>query len=167
MNVYELICVSYNINIDEYLTFAKEVRESMQYPEWLGTFDKEYLISKLQEGYKIWLYYLDKEPVCSMMLIPTTEESIIKIGLTQYNYKEAVDYGPIMVNKKYISNKLQYQMLKKLDEYSLKHGYKYALATIHPDNKYSINNFIKDNFTKIGIKEFKRGIREIYLKQLN
>ena len=77
-----------------------------------------------------------------------------------------VDYGPMFVNPKYVGNKLQYQMLKEIDKYSLSLGYKYAAGTIHPENIYSINNLLKDNFELTGTKEFTRGIRKIYLKKL-
>ena len=61
----------------------------------------------------------------------------LKFGL-DLNYREVVDYGPMFVNPKYVGNKLQYQMLQKIDKYSKMLGYKYAVGTIHPDNKYSI-----------------------------
>ena len=55
-------------------------------------------------------------------------------------------------------------MLKLLDSLCIKKGYKYAVGTVHPDNIYSINNLIKGKFIKIGQKEFKRGLRDIYFK---
>ena len=82
------------------------------------------------------------------------------------NFKDVVDYGPMFVNSKYIGNGLQFQMLKELDKYCLNLGYKYAVGTIHPDNLYSINNLVKDNFEQVNQKQFKRGIRNIYLKKL-
>ena len=83
------------------------------------------------------------------------------------NYREVVDYGPMFVNPKYVGNKLQYQMLQKIDKYSKMLGYKYAVGTIHPDNKYSINNLVKAGFELKGIRTFKRGVRNIYLKEFN
>lgn len=80
------------------------------------------------------------------------------------DYKDVVDYGQMFVNPKYVSNGLQYQMLKELDNYCIKLGYN-AIGTIHPDNIYSINNLLKDDFKLVGIKEFTRGIRNIYLKK--
>ena len=64
-----------------------------------------------------------------------------------------------------MKNRLQYQMLKELDNYCIKLGYKYAVRTIHPNNMYSINNLLKDDFELVGTKEFTRGIRNIYLKK--
>lgn len=80
--------------------------------------------------------------------------------------KHYLNYGPMFVNHKFIGNGLQFQMLKKLDEYCMNLGYKYVISTVHPNNIYSVNNLIKDNFELINSKEFKRGIRNIYLKKL-
>ena len=111
------------------------------------------------------VYYLNSVPVCSMMLIPADKKSLDKFGLDLV-VEEVVDYGPMMVRPEYVGNRLQYQMLKTIDNYSIANGYKYAAGTIHPENIYSINNLLKDDFKLIGQKEFKRGIRNIYLKTL-
>ena len=136
----------------------------MEYPEWLGDFTKEELISMQEGNTIIWIYYLDNDPVCSMMLIPSTEKSLRKFNIN-FDHEEVVDYGPMFVNPKYVGNKLQYQMLKDLDDYCTRLGYKYAVGTIHPDNIYSIRNLLKDDFELHGTKEFTRGIRNIYIKK--
>ena len=166
MKLIDLKYVNKNIDIDEYIEFREMVKQNMEHPEWLGDFTKEDLINMKNNNSIIWVYYLEKEPVCSMMLIPSTEKDLNKFEI-DLDYKEVVDYGPMFVNPKYIGNKLQFQMLKELDNYCIKLGYKYAVGTIHPDNIYSINNLIKDDFNLIGTKEFTRGIRNIYLKKLN
>lgn len=166
MNLLELKSINQNINIDEYIEFREMVKQKMEHPEWLGDFLKEDLINMLKEKTVIWIYYLDSEPVCSMMFIPSTEKDLKKFEIA-LDYNEVVDYGPMFVNPKYIGNGLQYQMLKELDKYSIDRGYKYAIGTIHPDNVYSINNLLKDDFKLVGTKQFTRGIRNIYLKNLN
>ena len=120
----------------------------------------------LNNGSKIWIFYKNNEPVASMMLIPSDEDALRKFGL-DLNYRDVVDYGPMFVNPKYVGNKLQYQMLQKIDKYSKSLGYKYAVGTIHPDNKYSINNLLKAGFELKGTRTFKRGVRNIYLKEFN
>ena len=159
-----LTCINENIDIDEYIQFREFVISHMEHPEWLGVFSKEDLLTMLSNNSKIWMYYLEDEVVCSMMFIPATEKDAIRFDLEQY-YKEVADYGPMMVNPKYRGNGLQYQMLKVLDDYAISNSYKYALATINPDNKYSIHNIEKDNFQFIRQKEFTRGLRNIYFKK--
>ncbi len=165
MKLSELNCINDDIDLDAYVLFREEVKTHMKYPQWLGDFTKEDLSMLLNNNSKIWIYYLDKEPVCSMMLIPSDKETLSKFGI-DIDYNEVVDYGPMFVNHKYIGNGLQYQMLKEIDKYSSLIGYKYASSTIHPDNIYSINNLLKDNFKYVKTKKFTRGLRNIYIKKL-
>lgn len=163
MNIKKLDCVE-NINLNKYILFKEHVKNHMKYPDWLGDFSKEELLIMLQNGCKIWVYYFHLKAVCSMMLIPATKKSLLKFGLN-LNEKEVVDYGPMFVNPTYVGNGLQYQMLKELDDYCTKLGYKYAVCTVHPDNIYSINNLLKDHFEFKNQKEFKRGVRNVYVKK--
>lgn len=154
-----------DIDLDEYIEFREYVKSYMEYPEWLGDFTKNQLEEMLKEESKIYVYYKDEEPVCSMMMIPSTKKDMDSFNFN-LDYNEVMDYGPIMVNPKYVGNNLGYQMLLVENNYSKKNGYNYAVATIHPDNIYSINILEKDNFEEKGQKVFKRGIRNIYFKKL-
>ena len=165
MKLEDLVCISDNVNLDEYIEFREEVKTHMEHPEWLGDFTKEDLVKLLNRGSKIWVYYDNSVPVCSMMIIPAREKDIIKFGLS-IDYSKTMDYGPMFVNYDYLGNRLQYQMLLIEDNYLKSNNYQYAVSTIHPDNYFSINNFLKDDFKLIDTKEFKRGIRNIYFKEL-
>lgn len=165
MKLNELICKCENIDLDKYIAFRESVKEKMEHPDWLGDFSKEDLINILNDNSKIWVYYDKETPVCSMMLIPATAKSLAKMEI-DLDYKDFADYGPMFVNPNYVGRGLQYQMLQELDKYCLSLGYKYAASTVHPDNIYSINNLIKDNFEYKKTKEFTRGTRNIYLKKL-
>lgn len=165
MLLSELKSIDENIDLDEYLKLREDVKLHMEHPEWLGDFTREDLEKMLKNGSKIWLFYDNETPVCSMMLIPADEHSIESFNL-EYDAKEVADYGPMFVDINYVGNGFQYQMLQLLDKYCIEHGYKYGAGTIHPDNAYSINNLVKDGFKLINTKEFKRGIRNIYIKEL-
>ena len=75
MRLQELKCINKNIDIDEYIEFREMVKQNMEHPEWLGDFSKEDLIKMQNDNSIIWVYYLDNDPVSSMMLIPSTENS--------------------------------------------------------------------------------------------
>lgn len=164
MKLNELKCINENINLDEYIEFRELVKSNMEHPDWLVDFKREDIEMLLKNNSKIWIYYYGNEPVCSMMLIPSDEKALKKFDLT-IKYQEVVDYGPMFVNPKYVGNGLQYQMLQELDNYSKNLGYKYAATTVHPDNIYLIRSLLKDKFIFKGMKEFKRGTRNIYLKE--
>ena len=164
INIKDLIVVE-KINIDQYIKFREQVKETMNNLEWLGDFTREDIELLLQENSKIWVYYSKEIPICSMMIIPATKKTLMKFELN-YKVQEVIDYGPMFVNPNYIGNNLQYQMLRELDEISRKKGYRYAVVTVHPDNMYSIRNLEKDKFKLINTKNFERGTRNIYLKEL-
>lgn len=153
------------IDIRDYIDFRENVKSNMEHPEWLGDFT----IAEIKEGLesesmKIWVYKSNNENVCSMMLLKSSEKSLQKLELN-LEAAEVVDYGPMFVNPKFVGNGLQYQMLKRLDQFCQSKGYKYAVSTVHPDNVFSIKNIEKDNFILQSVKEFKRGLRNIYLKK--
>ena len=159
-------CLNNDINLDEYIKCRDRLKEDMDYPDWLGDFSKETLEELLMTGSKIWMYYHGNNFVSSMMLISVTEQTIKSFGV-DFDYREVVDYGPMMVDFKYQGNGLQYQMLITLDDYCRKAGYRYAISTVHPDNIFLISNLEKDCFYLVGHKTFERGKRNIYLKILD
>ena len=164
MKIEDLICkCDKSVDMDEYFKFRKKIKEGMPYPEWLRNRTNEEIISLLENNSKLWVYYLNDEIVCSMMLIPADKELLEKYGL---NSNDTISYGSMIVNPKYRGNGLQYQMLKVLDKCSKDLGYTLAIGTVHPDNIYSTNNIIKDKFVYIERRILKSGIRDVYLKLL-
>ena len=162
----DLKCINENINLDEYINFIKDVKNTMEYPDWLAQFSKDELQYFLNNGSRIWIYYYNEEPVCSMFFIPADKRDALEKFDLDFNYIEVADYGTMLVNPKYLGNKLQYQMLKVLDNYVRSKNYKYVITTIHPNNSYSINNFVNDGFELIKQRKFKRGYRNIYFKKI-
>ena len=147
-----------------YNHYIHKIRNNMERPEFLGTFENEELKELLKNDTHIYVYKNNDEVISSSMLIPSTEKDLKKFGI-DLDYKEVVDYGTEVVSEKYRGNGLQQYMLDELEKISKKKGYKYAITTIHPDNIYSINNILKNGFEFKGFKEFKRGPRNIYLKK--
>ena len=154
-----------DLDLDEYIEFREYVKSDMEHPEWLGDFSKKDLEFMLTIGTEIWNYTDGKELVCSIMLIPSSEKDITSFDLT-CDYKLTLDWGPTMVNPKYVGNGLMSQMAKAMEEYVSSKGLKYVVGTVHPDNIYSVNNFIKNGYKEISRKEFKRGLRSVYFKEL-
>ena len=152
-------------DIDEYLKFYLYVRDNMEHPEWLGVLSKDDIEFMLCNGSHIWIWFYKDEFVCSIMAIPSRQKDIIKFGFN-FDYNVVIDYGPMIVNPKFVGNGLQYQMLLFLDNYAKKNNYEYAITTIHPNNHYSINNVVEDNFNFHKLLDFSRGKRNVYYKKL-
>ena len=166
MKLSELRVQDSNIDLDKYIEFRESVRSRMEHPEWLGEIPKEGLQQMLDIGGKIWIYYERDIPVCSIMFIPSGEEAKDDLEIEGIDYNLMGDIGPVFVNFDYLGNGLMMQMLEMFDQYLVSIGYKYSMTTVHPDNIYCARNIMKNGLEKVSQKTFKRGIRNIYFKEL-
>ncbi len=151
--------------IDEYLEFINKVKSTMDYPEWLGDFTKEDLVNLLSNNSYGFFFKYNDTIIATSILIPATKKDIDKFEL-DLDYTKTMDYGPEAVDKSVQGNGIQSFILKKMDEFSKEKGYKYAISTVHPENIYSIRNMELNGFKFHKEKEFSRGIRNIYYKNV-
>lgn len=152
-------------NIDQYLSFINHVKSGMEHPEYLGDFSKEDLEGLIDGGSYIFLYTYNEVFVASSIIIPAREKDIVKFELN-LDYTKTMDYGPEAVAEIVRGNGVQKYILKDMDQFCKKLGYKHVVTTVHPDNNYSIKNIEEHGFQYVGQKEFTRGIRNIYQKDI-
>ena len=91
MKLEDLTCISDNVNLEDYLSLYKYVRDNMEHPEWLGTFTKEETEDFLKKTGKIWLYYYGINKVCSMFYFPSNNKSLKKHNIN-YDESEKVEF---------------------------------------------------------------------------
>lgn len=155
--------VSNNVNLDDYLSLYQYVREHMENPEWLGTFTREEIVDILKIGGRIWLYYDNEIPVCSMFYIPATNKSLKKHHI---DYDESItgSLGPIMVRCEYVGNGLQKQMQDVLNKYVKEIGKEHMFTKAHSDNIYSIRNILNDGYKVVDEYMSNRGPTIAFIK---
>ena len=165
MKINEFNCISEHNNIDEYLEFYKYVKSNMKEPSWLGEFSLNELKNVLNNEGKLFNFYDNNNIiVCSMLYIPSNNKTLEKHNL-KYDEKLVGSCGPIMVNPEYVGNKFQKQMLELLDKYCKNIGKIYIFTKVHPDNIYSINNFISDGYKFVETYKTSSGeSRSVYFK---
>ena len=165
MKFEDLKCIEDNVNLDDYLKLYKYVRDNMEHPEWLGTFTKDEVIDILNNGGKIWLYYNDKDLVCSCFYIPSSNKSLLKHNIS---YDESItgSLGPIMVSPDYVGHGYQSKMQKVFNDYNISLGNKYVFTKVHSDNIYSIRNIEKDGYIETHEYLSDRGMNKAYIKEL-
>ena len=166
MKINEFNCISEHNNIDEYLEFYKYVKSNMKEPSWLGEFSLNELKNVLNNEGKLFKFYDNNIIVCSMLYIPSNNKTLEKHNL-KYDEKLVGSCGPIMVNPKYVGNKFQKQMLELLDKYCKSIGKRYIFTKVHPDNIYSINNFVSDGYKFVETYKTSSGEpRSVYFKEI-
>ena len=152
--------------LEEYIDLLTKVKKSMEYTEWLGDFSKEDYIFLINNNSQIYAWFYGNQMIAAGVIIPSRPKDLDKFFSSDLNYKEVIDFGPEMVHPDYIGNGLQNIILNYLQRKSKEQNYKYAISTIHPDNTYSIRNFVNNNFEILGSIELKRGPRNVYRKKL-
>ena len=166
MKINEFNCISEHNNIDEYLEFYKYVKSNMKEPSWLGEFSLNELKNILNNEGKLFNFYDNNIIVCSMLYIPSNNKTLEKHNL-KYDEKLVGSCGPIMVNSKYVGNKFQKQMLELLDKYCKSIGKRYIFTKVHPDNIYSINNFVSNGYKFVETYKTSSGEpRSVYFKEI-
>lgn len=166
MKINEFNCISEHNNIDEYLEFYKYVKSNMKEPSWLGEFSLNELKNILNNEGKLFNFYDNNIIVCSMLYIPSNNKTLEKHNL-KYDEDLVGSCGPIMVNPEYVENKFQKQMLELLDKYCKNIGKIYIFTKVHPDNIYSINNFISDGYKFVETYKTSSGeLRSVYFKEI-
>lgn len=166
MKINEFNCISEHNNIDEYLEFYKYVKSNMKEPSWLGEFSLNELKNILNNEGKLFNFYGNNIIVCSMLYIPSNNKTLEKHNL-KYDEKLVGSCGPIMVNPKYVGNKFQKQMLELLDKYCKSIGKRYIFTKVHPNNIYSINNFVSDGYKFVETYKTSSGEpRSVYFKEI-
>lgn len=163
MKLSDLKEISNNINIDEYLYLYNYVRDNMERPEWLDTFEKEEVIDILNNKGKIWMYYDKDIPVCSIFYIPVKNKTLRKHNV-EYDEEITGSLGPVMVRKEYVGNGLQTEMMKVLNNYVRNIGKEHIYTKAHKDNIYSIRNILKDGYKEVDQYESDRGPTVAFIK---
>lgn len=139
---------------------------NMKEPSWLGEFSLNELKNILNNEGKLFNFYDNNIIVCSMLYIPSNNKTLEKHNL-KYDEKLVGSCGPIMVNPEYVGNKFQKQMFELLDKYCKNIDKRYIFTKVHPDNIYSINNFISDGYKFVETYKTSSGeLRSVYFKEI-
>ena len=117
----------------------------------------------LDMGGKIWIYYDNDVPVCSVFYIPASNKSLRKHNI-EYDESITGSLGPIMVRKEYVGNGLQAAMLEVIDNYAKSIGKVHMFTKAHSDNFYSIRNILKDGYMVVDEYENERGPMTAFIK---
>ena len=151
-------------SIDRYIDFIELVKRTMEHPEYLGDLKRKDLVKLLNENSLIYLYQLGNIVIASSMIIPASKEELEEMEITTHD--KVMELGPQAVFQDLRGNKIQQYMIDKMEHISKELGYLHTIATVHPDNKYSIKNIEEKGYHLLATKEFKRGIRNIYYKDI-
>lgn len=161
----------------DYLIMAdviQSVWQQIEQKDWFVADDSEYTRHTLTEGNGIGYKAFEAESgtlagVFIAALPGDREENLGRdIGLSQEELGKVAHMESVAILPEYRGNGLQYILMKTAEEELRKHGFRHLMCTVHPENKYSRNNMIKQGYRVVLTKEKYGGyLRDILLKEIS
>lgn len=135
---------------DLFIQFLDEIKAEMQQKDWFYLDPPELVHSMMENGImELWLA-MDGERLAAVF-------DILYPGLESYNYGYDLDFtneellqvvhmDTSAVHIDYRGFGLQRKMAKLAEETLVGQGKKILLCTVHPENKYSLNNMLSQEY---------------------
>ena len=150
--------------VDELVDFQKEIINDMHNKEWFVPLTKEEFLAPILGKDNAYFFTHNEKNIGLLVLTCNIPDVLKEYQLPSDNYM-LID--SIMVKDEYRGYGLQQQMLEFAYDRAIKLGMDGLVATIHPDNKYSLDNFVKQNYELLHVLTIHGGWRNIMIKKQN
>lgn len=139
-------------DIDTIVELNNKANKYLEDPSWFCMDEPDFITKHIdREGFI--LKAVDNQVLAGFLIVrfPNKAEDNLGIyqNLTEYQMKQVAHMETVVISKEYQGNKLQIKLMKAAEEILKDTTYQYFFATVHPDNQYSLNNFIRLNYSVI------------------
>ena len=153
--------------VDKYLAFLHEVKAMMEEDEWFFLDPDEEVYEMMEQGAMgIWLAE-DGERIAAVFCVvyPGSRHFNLgyDLGFGDEELKRVVHMDTAAVHPDYRGQGLQHRMMAHAEQ---ELSGRILMCTIHPDNRYSLNNVLKQGYTIEKKTEKYGSIRYILRKDL-
>lgn len=160
----------------DYRLFAdiiQSVWKGMDHKDWFMADNADYTSHMLSTGkgtgYKA--IHTDTKQVAGVFMttIPGLDESNLgyDIGFSESELLETAHMDSVAVLPEYRGHGLQYRLMQEGEKDLKERGFHYLLCTIHPQNRYSRNNALKQGYEFVLQKrKYDGNIRDILMKRI-
>ena len=148
-------------DLEKALAFQRRVIDGMNNKEWFTPLTRKEFLKPIMGRDNVYMLKDGKNEVALFVGTADFSDEIEEYGLTDNN---VLLVDSIMVAEEYRGRGLQRKILDFLFGRAQVLGVRALVATVHPDNVYSVNNFVKLGYEIVGKKKIHGGPRLILLK---
>ena len=149
--------------INEVLNFQKEIIDNMNRKALFCPLTKEEFLTPIKKQDNVYFLKYNNE-IIGLFVATCNIPDVLKEYQLKSNNVMLID--SIMIKEKYRGNKLQIKILNYLYNRAKELKLDGLVATIHPENTYSLNNFINNGYKIINTLHIHGGIRNIVFKKI-
>ena len=147
--------------LDKLLLFQKSIIDKMKYKEWFVPLTEEEFLTPIEGRDNAYFFTYNNEIIGLLVLSCDIPDVLEEYRLPKGDYM-LID--SVMVKDEYRGFGLQQQMLDFAYERAIKLGVDGLVASIHPDNRYSMDNFIKQKYELLHVLTIHGGKRNVMIK---
>ncbi len=150
-------------DIELLLNFQNSIINEMPNKEFFKPLTKEEFLKPIKEKDNVYILKHNNEIIGLFVATCNIDDLLEEYKLKKDNY---LLIDSIMIKKEYRGSKLQKQILKYLYNKAKEMNINYIVATVHPNNIYSLNNFIEERYKKENLLTIHGGPRYIMTKRI-
>ena len=135
----------------------------MNNKEWFVSLTEEEFLNSINGRDNAYFFMHDDKIVSLLVLTCDIPEVLEEYQLPSDNYM-LID--SIMVNSEYRGHKLQRQMLQFAYKRAMELKMDGLVATVHPNNTYSLKNFVEEDYKILHLLQIHGGPRDILVKNI-
>lgn len=157
----------------EMLRLIQTVHDQMENKQWYVIEGMEEYADYLEEGKGVGYKAVDKDTGkmagIFLAIIPKDRELNLgyDLGFTEDMAKQVAIMETAAILPEYRGQNLQYRTMVAAEKELKENGYRYLLCTVHPENRFSLHNVLKQGYQIKMTKEKYGGfLRHILLKEI-
>ena len=155
-------------DLEDVLLLQDEVIASLSDPSLLRKNSEDLLRLALSDN-NICLGLYDGDTLAALIMAvdPVPPETDLRTNLRAELDGKAIDFKLVLVKKEYRGHGIQIALMWIIEKLAYNQGIEYFVSSVSPDNKYSVNNFIKSGYIYDHEEELYGGLlRSVYIKEL-
>lgn len=157
-------------DLDAFVTLLYEVHEKMEHKEWFYLDSPEEFRKQMECGAMDFWLAMDEERVVGAfdLLVPGFEDFNYgyALGFSSEQLMRVVNMDAAAVHPDYRGQGLQRKLLQAAEDWLQVGGDKILLCTIHPKNRYSLQNALRQGYTIVKELPMYGTIRYVLRKDL-
>jgi len=136
---------------EAFIRLLQEVREGMDHKEWFYLDPPDFVREAMKNGkMQLWVAMDGDRLVGAFNLLVPGQEDYnygYDLGFSQEQLLQVVNMDTAAVHPQYRGRKLQQRLLEEAEKEVRSWGNRILLCTIHPENRYSLNNALNLGYT--------------------
>ena len=146
------------------MRFQESIIENMEHKEFFQTLNEEEFLYPINDNGKVYLLY-DEDVLIGFFVI-SVAPPMKMAGDYEFDISDIAVFDAVMIKEEYRGSGLQRQAMEIAYDYAKDKGLKALVATVHPENFYSLNNCVIEDYKIIRSKNVHGGERLIVYKEI-